>query len=312
MFMIIICHLVQEFDNQYIQMTSQFFNVGVFIFIFISGYLYGKKEIKNSRKWLLNRFIKIMIPVYIFMIFIFGLEIFKEHDFQIKYVLVYLFDLQFIFGGVQGAEHLWFLTIIMICYMITPILYKNKEKLLKNYRIILAMIAILAVCLAYVKPEIGRTFMYVLLYVSAYTYRNLNTDRRKSKVLLVISIIFLVAIRITTKIFFDGTIFYDTIIVCFTQILLAYDIYWLLNELFKYINTENNVIINHLDTISYYVYITHYMFMVGPVRTMGVTENIVINSVVSVGLSWMTAIILYKVVNTMFKMKGNECQYGKN
>ena len=89
MFMIIICHLVQEFDNRYIQMTSQFFNVGVFIFILISGYLYGTKKIENPKEWLKNRFFKIMIPVYVFMIFIFGLEIVVQHHFKIKYVLIY-------------------------------------------------------------------------------------------------------------------------------------------------------------------------------------------------------------------------------
>jgi len=297
MFMIIICHLVQEFDNRYIQMTSQFFNVGVFIFIFISGYLYGTKNIDNPKKWIWNRFTKIMIPVYIFMIFIFGLEICVLHNFEIKYVFIYLFDLQFILGTVLGAQHLWFLTIIMICYIITPILYKNKEKLLKNYKIVLVMISILGIGLSYVQQDLGRTFLYLLLYISAYVYRNIKVDKRKSKILLGVSIIGLFAIRLVTRKFWDGTILYNTLVVCFTQILLAYNIYWFLNELFKNVKIENVLVINHLDTISYYVYITHIMFMTGPVRTMGITNNMILNSFISVGLAWITGIILYKVVN---------------
>lgn len=302
MFMIIICHLIQG-GNKYIRMTAQFFNVGVFVFIFISGYLYGVKEIKNPKKWLVDRFFKIMIPVYIFMIFIFGLQIFVLHNFEMKYIFIYLFDLQFVFGGVLGAQHLWFLTVIMICYIITPILYKNKEKLLKNYKIILLVIAILAVLLSFVRQEIGRTFMYILLYVSAYVYRNTKKDKKKSKILLVISIITIFAIRIVARMFWDGTVFYDTIIVCFTQILLAYNIYWFLNEIFKDIEIKNNDIINHLDTISYYVYITHMIFMTGPVRTMGMTANILVNSVISVGLTWITGVVLYKLTNFIFNLK---------
>ncbi len=295
MFMIIICHLVQEFENQYIQMTSQFFNVGVFIFIFISGYLYGAKKIESPKKWLIDRFFKIMIPVYIFMIFIFELEIFRGHNFQIKSVFIYLFDLQFIFGGVLGAQHLWFLTVIMLCYMLTPILYRNKEKLLKNHKIILFIIAVLAVGLSYVQQDVGRTFMYIWLYVSAYMYRNHKTDKQKSKVVLVLSIVGLFIIRIVTRAFLDGTILYNTIVVCFTQILLSYNIYWFLNEMFRNVKVENNILINHLDTISYYVYITHIMFMTGPVRTMGLTKNMFVNSVVSIGLAWVTGILLDRI-----------------
>lgn len=295
MFMIIICHLVQEFDNRYIQMTSQFFNVGVFIFILISGYLYGTKKIENPKKWLKNRFFKIMIPVYVFMIFIFGWEILVQHHFKIKYVLIYLFDLQFVFGGVQGAQHLWFLTVIMICYMITPILYQKKEKLLKHSKIILVIIAALAVGFSYIKEDIGRTFMYLLLYISAYVYRNNKTDKQSSKIWLILSIMGLFAVRIVARKFWDGTVLYNTIVVCLTQILLAYHIYWLLNEIFKDIKIEDNALVNHLDTISYYVYITHMMFMTGPVRTMGMTENMFINSVVTIGLAWITGVLLYRI-----------------
>ncbi len=306
MFMIIICHLVQEFENQYIQMTSQFFNVGVFIFIFISGYLYGAKKIESPKKWLIDRFFKIMIPVYIFMIFIFGLEIFRGHNFQIKSVFIYLFDLQFIFGGVLGAQHLWFLTVIMLCYMLTPILYRNKEKLLKNHKIILFIIAVLAVGLSYVQQDVGRTFMYIWLYVSAYMYRNRKIDTAKSKIVLILSMIGLFAIRIIVRKFLDGTILYNTIVVCFTQILLTYNMYWFLNEMFKNVRMERNAFINHLDLISYYVYIVHMMFITGPVRTMGITKNMIINSVITIGLAWVMGILLYKITNLIFHLTRKE------
>lgn len=48
MILILACHIVQEHNNSYINMTAQFLNVGVPIFIIISGYLYGQKEIKED------------------------------------------------------------------------------------------------------------------------------------------------------------------------------------------------------------------------------------------------------------------------
>ena len=191
----------------------------------------------------------------------------------------------------------------MICYMITPLLYKNKEKLLSNYRVILFVIAVLAILLSYVREEIGRIFMYILLYVSAYGYRNRRNDKEKSKILLIFSIIVLFAIRIIARKFWDGTVLYNTIVVCFTQILLTYSMYWLLDEVFKNVEIKNNAMLNHFDAISYYVYITHYMFMVGPVRTMEMTQNGMINSGISVLLSWGTGIILYKIANSIVSYK---------
>ena len=50
MILILACHIVQEHDNIYINMTAKFLNVGVSIFIIILGYLYVKKEIKEGGK----------------------------------------------------------------------------------------------------------------------------------------------------------------------------------------------------------------------------------------------------------------------
>ena len=52
-------------------MTAQFLNVGVSIFIIISGYLYAKKEIKEGYfKWIRKRAKRILVPMYFFMIFL--------------------------------------------------------------------------------------------------------------------------------------------------------------------------------------------------------------------------------------------------
>ena len=71
MILILMCHIVQEHNNIYINMTAQFLNVGVFIFIIISGYLYGKKEIKEGYfRWIRKRAKRILVPMYSFMIFL--------------------------------------------------------------------------------------------------------------------------------------------------------------------------------------------------------------------------------------------------
>lgn len=41
--LILCCHLVVTFDSRILQLSAQFFNVGVYLFLIISGYVYGKK-----------------------------------------------------------------------------------------------------------------------------------------------------------------------------------------------------------------------------------------------------------------------------
>ena len=66
MFLIIIgCHLISEFGNDILKKAGQIFNVGVYIFLFISGYLYGDKIIKNKKKWYFKRLKRILIMFFL-------------------------------------------------------------------------------------------------------------------------------------------------------------------------------------------------------------------------------------------------------
>ena len=71
--MIFLCHYVQITGNSTIAQSSQFFNVGVFVFFLISGYLYGQKNIGrgNVLQWYRKRLIKIFVPLYVVMMIIF-------------------------------------------------------------------------------------------------------------------------------------------------------------------------------------------------------------------------------------------------
>ena len=76
--LIILCHVVQEYNNSILAMTGQIFNVGVIIFFFMSGFLYGDKEITNVGKWISNRFVRLMLPIYIFLIYLLVIFLFQN------------------------------------------------------------------------------------------------------------------------------------------------------------------------------------------------------------------------------------------
>ena len=122
MLFIIICHLCDYSNNPYISSLGQFFNIGVFIFLFISGFLYGSKKIDNNKKWLFHRLKKIMVPVYVFVCFFILFNFILTKFLNLNYFFIYLLDLQYFFGSMPNIGHLWFCTIIMICYLLLPLM----------------------------------------------------------------------------------------------------------------------------------------------------------------------------------------------
>ena len=65
MMMILLCHLFMWLN---IDMLAMLFNVGVEVFLLISGYLYSNREIGAPIEFIKKRWIKICIPLYIFFI----------------------------------------------------------------------------------------------------------------------------------------------------------------------------------------------------------------------------------------------------
>lgn len=85
MFLIFATHLFLGF---YGSSLGYVFNVGVPLFFIISGYLYGKKEIKEPLNWYFRRFVKICIPMYIFVLLVWLYCFIRyEAKFPYRYIL---------------------------------------------------------------------------------------------------------------------------------------------------------------------------------------------------------------------------------
>ena len=159
MFFILFCHFFNEIGNK-LAVLGQFFNVGVFIFFIISAYLYGKKNITNSLKWIKRRVVQICVPVYIWLIFVNVIYLITRTD--VKYInnLFYVLNIQaFVNYSLQGLEHLWFISIILIIYLITIILNK-----LKN-----------------VKISLNNVYMILLFQIVSYVFVSLYFLRWTTK-----------------------------------------------------------------------------------------------------------------------------------
>ena len=109
--MIITCHIFQYLKIE----LAWWFNVGVQVFLCISGFLYGQKKITDTVTFYKHRFKKILIPYYVVFIIAGTLQFFfARSDLDLKCFLGGLFCKTTINGG----GHLWFVGTILLCYVL--------------------------------------------------------------------------------------------------------------------------------------------------------------------------------------------------
>ena len=66
MLAIVACHIFQVYHNQW----AFVLNIGVQVFLVLSGFLYGHKQIDNWKDWCLARIRRLYIPMFVFLILV--------------------------------------------------------------------------------------------------------------------------------------------------------------------------------------------------------------------------------------------------
>ena len=159
--------------------TYQLGAIGVEIFLFISGYLYGNREIENRKKWILNRGKRILIPFWIFAAFMViclaiqgkWLDSFRQlfsaaFNFQGLNYLFFASNLQW--NYIEGIGHCWFVTMIMLCYILTVLLKGSKTETLIDKNPIKSLLV--AVVVQIVFAMLGVQLSYIFQYFLGYFY----------------------------------------------------------------------------------------------------------------------------------------------
>lgn len=313
MLLILLCHFFQAEKVYYI---SEIVISGVPLFLFIAGFLSGKKEIKNVAKWYLVKAKRVLVPYYVFIFLIFAISLISDIiEVSLSQSLYCLFNVQGLhytiikFGtyhSIKGAGHLWYITTITICYLITPALQKLRRIKLNRYQMALLIVGLLLAQLGLV--YIGVQVSYILTYCFGYFIAQ-STIRTDSKWYSGLSILTMTVmfIRIICRFLLDATDFYDRYITLISSAILAvwifYTMYFIKNKKPKYIAFFEKKTVNFIERISYYVYITHFMFFAPPFFMPQIVGNKWIGYLLSFVLSFVTAIMLwYFVEKIILKM----------
>ena len=140
---IVSCHFMQFFDME----LAWWFNVGVQIFLCLSGYLYGKRGViddefafykKNAVKILVDYYIVVLPVILIYAMF------FAE-NLSLSIVAKALIT----YGTLPGGEHLWYIPLCLFCYLLTPFLSRLFERSKYKHSVkcfVLMCLAVILVC----------------------------------------------------------------------------------------------------------------------------------------------------------------------
>ena len=190
-----ICYISHHFP------LSMWFNTGVPLFFIISAYLMSMKSFDMERSvshFYKKRAMSILVPYEIYLLFIIVITSVAGRGPSMKGVIMYITALSgFTNGGVLGMGHLWFITVLFICYSITPLLYivYSMESPRKKYIILLGLICQFLFFLLCGFPAYG---IHVGSYCLVYLFFLNNQRRITFKVLTAwgITAIFLSIIRL--------------------------------------------------------------------------------------------------------------------
>ena len=289
MTLIVSCHIAQCFDLQ----IAYLLNIGVQIFFFMSGFLYGRLDIpKSPFDFYKKRFIKVLLPYYIFLVIIIAIYwVFQLYQFNAKQILLYLLNLQCLSTPIEGLNHLWFLTVLMVGYLWTPWV----KRFLKKYPVLL-VVAFVACCVA--EFVLVRKFYSFCAWVALYFAGMLfgfYYSKKTSNLVLLISSVVLAVLLVLFKPDWLTQFEFRSYTIWLHWVLGLFLFVFLFRVLPLVINPEKYLFLKHLDSISYEVYLIHHPLILGPLSMMFLTPYVGLNILVLLVMVYILSRLLHFV-----------------
>lgn len=236
-----------------------------------------------------------------------------------------LFGFQYWIGTIKWLSHTWFISYIMLFYLITPLLQNIKIENAKKGLISFICVSILLQLFA-VYRVISLEISYVMLYLFGYFFRRIEENiKSENKVIIFFVIITVITLPIRILIqYFDNARLIELfayfripvdVVLSWHHALMGISIFLILKKVLK--KSKNNWLSGLSDKFSYYIYLTHQIFILNSFSLLHITNNLGLNILFIIGATIISAVALFgvtKIVNwiiekikkCMPKMKNSE------
>ena len=258
---------------------GQFFNCGVDLFLFISGYLYGGKVIKYFRKWYCKRVITVAIPAIIISVVVIIVLFLVGERISIGSIIAYCTDLEgflfikgdavpALFEEIPSLGPLWFTTVIMICYLFVPLIQFLSSKARKPMFSMVIVFILGSVVYVFASKYIS--LFYFVIFTMGYFSKKINLlEKINARKFIAFTVVFVAFIfgRIIMKSKLDDTFVYVTY-VTITQFFIG--MWFIILFAFLYnrytkatLKIAQTYVIRIMEQYSFFIYLCHGIFCVG-------------------------------------------------
>lgn len=280
MIFIILCHTIGYYHFiPGANALGGLFNVGIYSFFIISGYLYGEKEIKQFGRWYLQRFVKIWLPASVFVGMVLLIFFVCKQKFNGLSILIYLLNLSgfgacvqsfyLLFEEIEAFSHLWFIFNIMLCYLFLPLFHNLKKMIHKNNTTIQFVVGLLFVNYM-LSTLIDLRFIYLITFFIGYCLKGRFEETIKSNQGYFFATCLMIVMQLL-RVVINMINFNPIGYAAFSEISHLFLGLWIFISVFYFENKLPKVyeflcslyIVKWLDKSSFYIYIVHHVFSVG-------------------------------------------------
>lgn len=291
--LILLCHITQTHSSPYVVMTSQIFNVGVNIFIIISGFLFGILGVKRPYlKWYAKRIRRIFIPYWSFLLIFWIIGLLTDYrSAPIQWIMT-IPGLQCFTYYPRGAEHTWFITAILLCYLTTPLLALITQKLPKKhwgYLLAVLLLAPAAICAVPNAPIFATVFFFGIAFLLGKQWDRIHLSKATA-VWSLVTIAAAFLLRFAAKAFIDGTLLYSGIVALYTHYIAGFAALFFFAYVFE---RRPWSVVRVINDLSFEIYLCHYMFLWPPLSTIGITSVWIVDVCLALIATMITAWLVH-------------------
>ncbi len=288
---ILSCHILQALENKW----AWILNIGVQVFFFISGYLYGHKAVTDWKHFFKGRLLKVYFPFVVVSSFFILAYIITDVKVSKTSILSYILNTQMFTGKVKGLGHLWFVSAIAVCYFTTPLLQALQSR---SSVLIWVLLGFSVYEITIMKYDVS-LFMPIFLYAFGYFYANIKGELK----LLLVSVLAIISSVITYSITWQQLLNYDGTMNRLFHVYVGLTIsIIIIGSLYKVLHIGKLYsIAKLLDNYSYEIYLMHHPFILGPLSLMQMTNNRALNVVVILAITGVSAYVLKKTMALIYQ-----------
>ncbi len=267
---IVLCHYFQVYGFFGV---SSWLNIGVQVFFVLSAKLISTKKFNTKGdvlRFLKTRILRIYIPVWIYLICLIPVLFVVGRGPDVSAIIMYFLGLAgFSEMVVLGLGHFWYISVLLICYLLVPVLYKIADfcKNTGKAKAFVLQVAVTAVpVLVFLFTQYKFYGVNIAFFCAAYflfykTKDNENWYKGKAIKLFPLVVV-LTAIRLFTDTKeIASNSYYDGLFVTSVKAITGMFLFFAMYKLLLVLKAKELKIVDYISDISYEVYIVHQFIL---------------------------------------------------